>query len=188
MTSRGYSASHVVERGVRRRLRAVGVSAALALLASACTSTYRRDVVEQPATQLSRGEKIAIATPKNGFYSDKEYRASGADTAQAVRASLSRISSQAELTDCADLACLRARVSDAKYYVVPEILHWEDRNTEWSGKSDKVEIKISIYDDKAARPLASGVVKGKSKWMTFGGDHPQDLLAAPIQAYVDSIF
>jgi hypothetical protein len=55
------------------------------------------------------------------------------------------------------------------YYVDPEILHWEDRATEWSGRPDTIEIRISIYDSTSEDELASAVLKGKSKWATFGG-------------------
>ena len=49
------------------------------------------------------------------------------------------------------------------YYAVPDILHWEDRATEWSGIPDKIELKISIYDVTLGSEIASAVVSGKSK-------------------------
>jgi len=58
------------------------------------------------------------------------------------------------------------------YYVASEILHWEDRATEWSGLPDKIEIKVIIYDTKSGREISSAVLSGRSKWTTFGGDHP----------------
>jgi hypothetical protein len=76
----------------------------------------------------------------------------------------------------------------AKYYAVPEILHWEDRATEWSGIKDKLEIKLTVYEAARPAPVASTVLSGKSKFMTFGGDHPQDLLPALIGAYVQSLY
>lgn len=68
------------------------------------------------------------------------------------------------------------------------ILHWEDRATEWSGKKDKIEIKLSIYGAEGNQEIAGTIIGGKSKWATFGGDHPQDLLPEPIQAYVDTLY
>lgn len=41
------------------------------------------------------------------------------------------------------------------------------RATEWSGKPDRIEIQISIYDDRR-NEVATTVVSGKSKWVTFG--------------------
>jgi len=82
----------------------------------------------------------------------------------------------------------RMTAAAVDYFVVPEILHWEDRNTEWSGKKDVIEIKITVVDAASGSALASSVISGKSKWATFGGDHPQDLLPKPLQAYVDSLY
>ncbi|WP_254924651.1 DUF4823 domain-containing protein [Aeromonas sp. A35_P] len=33
-----------------------------------------------------------------------------------------------------------------------------------------------------------GNQEGKSKWATFGGDHPQDLLPEPTEKYVNSLY
>ena len=75
-----------------------------------------------------------------------------------------------------------------RYYVAPEILHWEDRATEWSGRPDRIEVQISIYDVNMQTEIASSVITGKSAWATFGGDHPQDLLPEPTNAYVASLY
>jgi hypothetical protein len=71
---------------------------------------------------------------------------------------------------------------------VPEILSWEDRATEWSGIPDSIEIKLSLYDGASGQELSSVVITGKSKWATLGGDHPQDLLAAPFRKFVESLY
>jgi hypothetical protein len=87
------------------------------------------------------------------------------------------------------LECLKIIQTDKYgYFVAPEILHWGDRATEWSGIPDKIEIKISVYDAQFETELASSVVNGKSKWATFGGDHPQDLLPEPVNQYVESLY
>jgi hypothetical protein len=36
--------------------------------------------------------------------------------------------------------------------------------------------------------LSSVVLTGRNKWATFGGDHPQDLLAVPLRKYVASLY
>ena len=71
---------------------------------------------------------------------------------------------------------------------IPEILHWKDRATEWSGIPDKIEVKLSVYESNSEKELASTVLSGKSKWATFGGDHPQDLLAEPLNKYIGTLY
>ncbi|NCF25983.1 MAG: DUF4823 domain-containing protein [Gammaproteobacteria bacterium] len=36
--------------------------------------------------------------------------------------------------------------------------------------------------------IDSALIDGKSKWATFGGDHPQDLLEKPLADYARSLF
>ncbi|WP_137939136.1 DUF4823 domain-containing protein [Chitinivorax sp. B] len=156
----------------------------------ACVSTYKHEVVTSPSTKLERGKPILIATPKNGAYGEKEYQASGRQTAAAARSAFSRFSDRVVVSlHCTDLPCLQIEGKGSfTYLVIPEILHWEDRNTEWSGISDRVEIKLIIVDSRSNMELASIVISGKSKWATFGGDHPQDLLPEPIKQYIEGLY
>jgi len=81
-----------------------------------------------------------------------------------------------------------ARGKNFIYLVYPTILHWEDRATEWSGKSDRVEVKIQVVDVKAGLPVETVLIKGRSGLGTLGGDHPQDLLPEPIEGFVSSLY
>ena len=49
------------------------------------------------------------------------------------------------------------------------------------GISDQVEIKVIILEGQSWRELATTIIAGKSKWATFGGDHPQGLLPDPLK-------
>ena len=159
-------------------------------LVSGCASTYEQTSLTEPTEKLQSGRSILIATPANGFYETKEYIGSGDSTARAVRAAFARYSNKVAVSaECSDLDCLKSSQSTpGGYYVVPEILHWEDRNTEWSGLPDKIEIKLAVYDADNGTELSTTIISGKSKWATFGGDHPQDLLPEPINEYVKSLY
>lgn len=169
-------------------MRAVSVLAVAAIL-SGCASTYTTTPIAQPGVKLVPSKSVLIATPANGVYGTAVYTTSGTMTADAVRAAFSRYTgTTAILPDCKDLACLeKTQTQRYDYYVVPEILHWEDRATEWSGIPDKLEVKLSIFDGNK-KELASTIIAGKSKWATFGGDHPQDLLPEPLNKYVESLY
>ena len=169
-------------------VRNILIFSAAALLAG-CSATYKQDVVYKPVSKLERGKPVVVATPTNGSYGNREYQSSGRHTAQVVQSAFSRFSSTVVvLPNCRDIQCL---LQDGKqkysYYVVPEILHWEDRNTEWSGLPDRVEVRLVVYDN-VQKELASVVVSGKSKWATLGGDHPEDLLPEPFRQYVESLY
>lgn len=169
--------------------RIIGLLCCLPLLAG-CSATYTHDVVSGPGVTLDRGRGAFISTPKDGWYGRTEYRGSGKMTANAVRAAFSRFTSNVLVTEqCSGMDCLKVIPTDRYgYYVELQILHWEDRATEWSGLPDKIEIKISVYDASLGTELTSSVLTGRSKWATFGGDHPQDLLPEPVARYVESLY
>jgi len=162
----------------------------LAALASGCSATFKQNVLQEPSTKLVRGKSVAIATPANEWYGKKEYSDSGRMTAFATRSAFARFTNKSVVSvGCKDLPCLKSHTAGPfDYYVIPEILHWEDRATEWSGLPDKIEVKIVVYDGGTGKEVASTLISGKSKWATFGGDHPQDLLPEPLNSYVESLY
>ena len=154
-----------------------------------CAATYTKTPVAIANAKLKPGATIAVATPRNGTYGDKIYTDSGAATANAVKAAFARHAGEITVVpECQSVTCLREKAPAASYLAIPEILHWEDRATEWSGKKDKLEIKLSIYAADRNEVVSSTVLSGKSKWATFGGDHPQDLLPEPLTEYVGSLY
>jgi hypothetical protein len=163
---------------------------AAVLLVAGCASTYTNIPVVPPTAKLVAGNAVLIATPANGSYGTAVYSSSGKMTADAVRAAFMRYAANATVVpNCRDLPCLEKAQTPAfgGYYVVPEILHWEDRATEWSGIPDRLEVKLLVYDS-SKKEIAATIIGGKSKWATLGGDHPQDLLPEPLNKYVDSLY
>lgn len=162
----------------------------LTVVLMGCSSTYTRSDLSIPTVILERGKVVAIATPANGSYGGKEYSGSGQNTATVVRAAFAKFARETSVVaDCQTLSCLTEKMgATADYLVIPEILHWEDRATEWSGIKDKLEVKLAVYDARSGKELAASSLAGKSRWATFGGDHPQDLLPEPINGYVASLF
>jgi len=155
-----------------------------------CASTYKHSEVQPPSARLDSSKGVLISIPEDGWYGEIRYHNSGSMTANAIRAAFSKNAKRAEITnECKEDECLNDIDFDKyAYYVRPVILHWEDRATEWSGKSDQIEIQIIIFDAITKEELANASYTGKSKWATFGGDHPQDLLAEPTNEYVNNLY
>jgi len=165
------------------------VMAVCALSLAGCVDTYARKTLERSDVKLPRSSAVVIAVPAAGSFADKTYKTSGAQTAAAIHAAFSRETRAVSIAkECTDLPCLITNAGNANYYVVPEILRWEDRATEWSGKPDKIEIRIAVIDAATMKEVAITIISGKSKWLTMGGDHPQDLLQAPVDAWVHTLF
>lgn len=105
---------------------------------------------------------------------------SGQVTAQAVSAAFTsrlRNVSVGVANEGFSSAMETARSGGFTVLVVPTILHWEDRATEWPMLSDKLEVKVDVVDTATGDTIATATLVGKSGKATFGGDHPQDLLA-----------
>jgi hypothetical protein len=49
-------------------------------------------------------------------------------------------------------------------------------------------VKISVIKVGSRAEVDAVVINGKSKWATFGGDHPQDLYPPPIEEYAAALF
>jgi hypothetical protein len=165
----------------------------LGMWLTGCTAAYnfkRAEGISQAPT-LRRDASVYVSLPKNGWYEDEEGVRSGAQTAQAIATAFSAHLvkvEQAEQVLSTEANLAAAGAGHFVYLVDPLIVHWEDRATEWSGKPDLITIQITIYDVPSKQVLDKVTINGQSKWGTLGGDHPQDLLAKPIDKYVAELF
>lgn len=164
--------------------------ALIALSTTACTSNYDYKAMAAPSAQLSSDKAVLISVPPNGTYTTTVYENSGEMTAEAFATAFSTYAPNVAITnDCHGKSCLKsAHSSKYGYYIEPTILHWEDRATEWSGRLDRIQIDISVYDIKTNKELDKSSFTASSKWATFGGDHPQDLLHEPLKKYTASLY
>jgi hypothetical protein len=132
-----------------------------------------------------------VAVPKDGRFKDILYHASGKKTALKLGYGLSKYTDNVEIADQYQTlkdALSFARDHNCHYLLVPEILHWEDRATEWSGQRDRITISIIIYDVKSGDKLDRATFSAWGTWFTMGGVHPEHLLLPPIEEFVDMLF
>ncbi len=164
----------------------------LSVLVSGCASVQiTRTGKEAFTKKLNSEDPVYIITPENGVYENKEYTGSGKMTANFLVLAFSRYSKQVEKSEgveVLEVGLAKAKDKGFMYLVSPQILKWEDRATEWSGITDKVQVKVSLVDLSTGDIIDTVLIKGHSAWATFGGDHPQDLLEKPINEYVASLY
>ena len=84
-------------------------------------------------------------------------------------------------------ALAEARGDGAHFLIQPEIQHWADHLTEWSGRSDRVTIRIQVYEAMTGNLLDTRRIEATSRWASLGGDHPQDLLPALSDQWADRL-
>ncbi len=163
----------------------------IALFFVACADKHQLLKLGTTSVKLDSTKSIYISISKDGRYGNINYQGSGENTSQIILMSLSKYSDNIEIANSYQSlkdALNYSIKKDFKYLVFPTILEWEDRATEWSGISDKASIKIRIIEVKTEKTLDSVIIKGKSGWATFGGDHPQDLLPKPVEEYILGLF
>ena len=68
-----------------------------------------------------------------------------------------------------DRALKTAGDGNYTYLTYPEILYWEDRATEWSGRQDRLMVKVTLANVATGETLDSAILKGTSKWGTNMG-------------------
>ncbi|OBT14765.1 DUF4823 domain-containing protein [Vibrio sp. UCD-FRSSP16_10] len=156
-----------------------------------CADTHGINVsTAESNMKLSSSDAVYVARSKDGQYGTKQYTGSGATLSQAIQSSLIRKMDNivvAEQYQPYSDALQYAEKHKFNYLIYPTIMHWEDRATEWSGKPDVVEVKVSVVEVNNKTVIKSGIINGKSGLFTFGGDKPQDLLGEPLNTYLDSV-
>jgi hypothetical protein len=162
---------------------------AVCLLTACQTATVEMSTV--PFRKLDRGVSVYVVTPADGSYGRRSYAGSGEFVSGSFGSALapyadSVIIGQHQSSTAEVLAA--AREKRCVYVVIPEITRWEDRATEWSGIRDKMELFVKILRVEDGAEVASAEIKGRSAWATFGGDHPQDLVMAPVKEFIRGLF
>ncbi len=134
---------------------------------------------------------VYVALPRDGHYGKTTYYGSGEITAQEIAAAISPYLSDtytANKYEQLEVAMNSAIDGGYTHLVMPKILRWEDRATEWSGRPDQASVKVVVYDVTTQKVIDSAVIGGKSGLATFGGDKPEDLLAEPLAEYAAKFF
>ena len=156
-----------------------------------CSNSYNYKFLKEPPSKLRKEVGVFLIIPKDGWYGNKTYNNSGKMTSQALKNEFLNYTSSVHISsECKEInECLKI-IPEKKYnyLVLPEIMHWEDRATEWSGKPDKIKIHILIYNIYSKEEICSAMVESKSGLGTFGGDHPQDLLPKSFKLFMNSLY
>lgn len=161
----------------------------LAFLVTGCAS-YRHKDSHPLESKLDGAKGVLISTPDDGVYGSIPYPSSGRMTANAVRAAFAYYSQRVDVVnDCQGKICLEGIDNEEYgYYVLPEILHWEDRNAAWSGRRDHIEVQLVVFDSETKKELSRSTLTGKSRRIAFRNAPPQDLLKGAAKSYVRSLY
>ncbi len=163
-----------------------------AFVLSGCKSTYtEKNTSNEPPPILKSNSRVYVAVPFDGTFKDKVAQGSGKVTAQAFQAAFMRYTRsvyiskfQESVTEAID----SARRGNLDYVLYPAILEWQDRATEWSGRRDRLSLKVELIDLSTSKVVFSREIQATGKWMTDGGETPNQLVNEPAEQYVNALF
>ena len=140
--------------------------------------------------KIKAESSVYIAKPTDGKYESKEYDGSGAILQSKLVNHFSEVSNDvmyANSVKTNDQNIKDAKANNASVLVVPQITLWEDRNTPWSGKRDKVKLILTSYDVSKNKTMNRAVLYGTNRWFTFVNNRPSVLLDAMISKYLQQV-
>jgi hypothetical protein len=176
---------------LRKSSSLFAIALAAAVLAACKTSYSEKNLTNEPPPILKSTSRIYVAIPFDASFKDTVAQESGKLTAQAFQAALLRYTRSVYISkfpESVSEALESARRGNLEYVVYPSILRWEDRATEWSGRRDRLALKVDLIDLRAGTIVFSREIESTGKWMTDGGESPRDLLTEPAEQYVNALF
>lgn len=156
-----------------------------------CADSHNLNVTKTGSNvHITPNQAVYIALPQDGQYGSRHYSGSGQMVSQVIKGELVTTINNVKIANRHEdynVALDFASSRKFDFMVYPTILHWEDRATEWSARSDRIKVKMVVVDVKSGYVVKSAVIEGKSGLATFGGDKPQDLLPEPTKEFLSSM-
>lgn len=169
-----------------KTIKAILILIAVATLMG-CKSSYSVQSYKAPVNRPKPEEAVYIVVPPDAY----DEPGSGLVAANTLRLTFSTHASRIELSKqtTAPDAHLTTAAAGGFTYVLDTTIHsWEEEPTEWTGKSDQVDMTLRLLHAPDGAVTSETRVRGNSKWMTFGGDHVEDLLNPLASGWVQAIY
>ena len=125
--------------------------------------------------RIPSNARIVIEQPPDAMDNDEPYKGSGQKLANQLKGALLSHFASVEI----------GSGGNADWVIKPSILNWDDRETEWSGKPDRIRVALQVYHGR--QTVGASIIEAKSSYWTLGGDHPEELLAKPFAEFAQSV-
>ena len=162
------------------------------LLCFCITACARMNIVpiSESAKKLDRSGKVFVVTGVDGKFGSTVYTGTGDEFTSLVMVEFAKYATGYEILPHMPLtnAVSEAKAKDAKYVVTPEILHYEDRNTPWSGRLDQITVKVTVYLADDGSMAQSSMVTANNQWATLVNNRPMVLINKPLVEMVKNFY
>jgi hypothetical protein len=154
-------------------------------LAGCATSVERKD--EFVRARIDSSQSTYVALPPDGGSDGRILPGSGQKTQAVMTRILSaylRNVTNGHRVESTEQALATARSRRVHFLFVPRVLHWEDHRTEYSGRRDRVQVAINVYEVPGGNLVGATTVVGVGKSWSSGDQQPEHLLVDPIGTFV----
>ena len=162
------------------------------LLFGCATAPNEYESIHQYQTNepLSSDGQISVQTPKNARFDETVYEDSGYKTAAAFKEALESHAKAIKVIDTCELNnCLKqAKSNGSKYLMALNLIFWEDRATNWSGKADRLTVKVSTYEVSSGDLLYMSYLHTNTSIYAPSGGHVEDYLPFISNQYVSTLY
>jgi hypothetical protein len=156
----------------------------LFLIFVGCVSQHEKTIPKQVEDITSmnlpynQSDKFGVMLSRDGKYETIDYPNSGMNVSLRIKKDLHEIFKDVVLVETINRkkAIDDSKKQDLKYLIIPQILHWEDRATNWSGKPDIIKIQLSLYDVNFDKIIESVLFHAESSWWTLVNTPPEEML------------
>jgi hypothetical protein len=179
---------------IRRGLLLMFTCSVVAGLA-ACTSSYKQREtggLDASSVRLDASKNVFVSVPPDGQYGSRTYPGTGRTVAQKTAAAFSRYVRRVEVgggpASSRDELLAAARNAGAGYLVIPNITHWEQRATEWSGIPSRVSMSLTVIDTHTGAEVRSALLESRSAVVTMIRPNPDNLAQEMIDQQVSAFY
>lgn len=134
---------------------------------------------------------VFVAVAKDGQYNHITYHGTGKEVSVMIMNAIKGHAQEVELADeylKKTEALKAATASGSRYMFFPELVHFEDRNTPWSGRRDRTTLQIDIYDVMTKEKITSTTITANNRWFQFRDHSPMVLLRRPVKLHINSLY
>jgi len=145
-------------------MKFITISFVLAMM-TGCASTYKTDSYEAPVQMLQKNASAYVMMAVDGNYGTIPYPGSGISLSNAARDAVMLHLKQVKRATHVETikeALSHAEEMGFTYGFEPTILHWEDRATEWSGKLDRIKVRLVVWSVKSGEVISFTVLSAAS--------------------------
>lgn len=152
----------------------------VALVLTGCAQRYLVPAATDDGEWFGTGSLVFLATPLDGKDArQKRQLGTGELVAGTLAEAVERCGSLVTIGgvfEDRDQARAAARAARAHFLVYPEIERWTDRVDEWTGRGDRITLRIQIFEVSTGKLLDPRRIEASSPRVTVRRHHAVDLL------------